>query len=185
MGFLDQLWGDVRNAAGQQEGKLPGLLLSALGGGSDPSSQAHGLSTLVSRFQQAGFGDLVQSWISNERQNEPVSADQVHHALGEQHVQALAQQSGLPKAALLEAIAAILPKLVDSMTPNGQLPTAPLDARNPGHAMQESGPAGTGKGRERAPDQSPGEAEAPPDSDAGTADEAVKHSDPTEPTRSA
>jgi uncharacterized protein YidB (DUF937 family) len=131
MGFLDHLLGDVGNPAESQMGKLAPLLLSALGGGEGQGAQANGLSGLVDRFHQAGLGHIAQSWVSNEQPNQPVTPDQVHSALGEQQITALAEKMGLPKTGLTSLLAGLLPKLVDSLTPNGQLPhasdTAPIE----------------------------------------------------------
>jgi uncharacterized protein YidB (DUF937 family) len=131
MGFLDHLLGDVGNPAESQMGKLAPLLLSALGGGEGQGAQANGLSGLVDRFHQAGLGHIAQSWVSNEQPNQSVTPDQVHSALGEQQITALAEKMGLPKTGLTSLLAGLLPKLVDSLTPNGQLPhasdTAPIE----------------------------------------------------------
>lgn len=175
MGLLDQLWGDARNLAGQQEGQLPQALLSVLGGGEGKADQANGLTTLIAKFQQAGLGSVVQSWISNDRQNESVSPDQVHKALGEGQISSLAQQTGLPKTALLGALAEMLPKLIDSMTPNGQAPTAPDRA-----PLQNA--TGNAGGAQSSPDQEPGEAEAPGSTSTDSVRASVNRVDPTEPT---
>lgn len=170
MGFLDQLWGQVRNRAGQEEGKLPQALLSTLGGGEGAADQANGLSALIAKFRQAGLGDAVESWVSNGRKNQPVSPDQVRQALGDQHVEAVAQRAGMPASAVLAGLGAMLPKLVDSMTPNGEAPSAPDRA-----PLQKAAGA--------APDQAPGEAEAPTSTRTTAAAEAVKQVDPSEPTQ--
>ncbi len=163
MGFLDHLLSDVGNPADGQMAKLAPMLLSALGGGEGQSAQAKGLSGLVDRFHQAGLGQIAQSWISNQAANQPVTPDQVHSALGEQQVTALAEKMGLPKTGLVSVLAGMLPKLVDSLTPNGQLPHAP-DTR----PIEQAGLA-----------QGPGEAAASADRDGGVAG-AVGQSDPTE-----
>lgn len=168
MGFLDHLWGDVRNAGAAHESTLAPMVLSALGGGDSNAAQANGLSSLIGRFQKAGLGDAVQSWISNQQPNQPVTPDQVQHTLGEEHITALAEKTGLPKSALLPALAAMLPKVIDAMTPNGQVPTAP------GAANQAGG----------SPAQTPGEAEAPASTGTGVVADAVGKTDPTEPVQS-
>jgi uncharacterized protein YidB (DUF937 family) len=129
MGFLDHLLGDVGNPAESQMGKLAPLLLSALGGGEGQSAQASGLSGLVDRFHQAGLGQIAQSWISNQQPNQPVTPDQVHSALGAEQITALAEKMGLPTTGMAGLLAGLLPKLVDSLTPNGQLPHAPDTGR--------------------------------------------------------
>jgi uncharacterized protein YidB (DUF937 family) len=173
MGFLDHLLsdagklGDVGNPADTHAAKLAPLLLSAFGGGETQDAQVKGLSGLVSRFQQAGLGDIAQSWISNQASNQPVSPEQVHSALGEQQITQLAEKIGLPKTGLVSVLASLIPKLVDTLTPNGQLPHAPDTTPIRG--------AGASQG--------PGEAAASADRDPGLG-EAVEQTDPTEPVRS-
>ncbi len=127
MGFLDNLMGTARTAFEGHESTLAPMLLSAIGGGDSQAAQTQGVAGLVSRFKNAGMGDMVQSWISNQQANKPVTTDQVAQALGPDHVSALAQKSGLPQSALLGTLAAMIPKLIDGMTPNGQVPTTATD----------------------------------------------------------
>jgi len=123
MGFLDHLMGAAQNALAGHETTLAPMLLSALGGGDSQAAQTNGIASLVGRFQQAGLGNVVQSWVSNQQSNQPVTPDQVHQALGQEQITALAQKMGLPQTALLGTLAAMLPKLIDAMTPNGQVPS--------------------------------------------------------------
>jgi uncharacterized protein YidB (DUF937 family) len=166
MGLLDQLWGDVRNSLPQEHEAIAKSLLAALGGqSSDPD--ATGLTTLITRLQQAGLGNIVQTWISNQQPNQPITPDQVRQGLGEDHLEQLAQRSGLPKSALLTELAEALPKLVDTLTPNGQIPAPP-------QPPQGANPA-----------QAPGEAESRPANEpTPAASSAVGRTDPTEPTQS-
>ena len=60
-------------------------------------------------------------------QNLPVSADQLHSALGGDQVAALAQQTGLPVGDLMGQLAQMLPQVVDQLTPNGQVPDGGAD----------------------------------------------------------
>jgi uncharacterized protein YidB (DUF937 family) len=91
-----------------------GSLLGGLGG-------AGALGALVSHFQQKGLGSQVNSWIGDGR-NEPVAPDQVAHALGEDNLQELQQQTGMPREALLSELAQQLPDAVHELTPQGRLP---------------------------------------------------------------
>jgi uncharacterized protein YidB (DUF937 family) len=80
------------------------------------------LGGLVSKLQQAGLGDVVNSWISTG-QNLPVSAGQLHAALGSDTLGPLARQLGLGEGDLASGLAALLPQVVDGLTPNGQMPS--------------------------------------------------------------
>jgi uncharacterized protein YidB (DUF937 family) len=79
-----------------------------------------GLNGLVQQFEQQGLGHLIGSWVGSG-QNLPVSGQQLAGVLGDQRVQELAQRVGLPPAAAASALAAVLPALVDHMTPNGNI----------------------------------------------------------------
>jgi uncharacterized protein YidB (DUF937 family) len=166
MGFLDELWGEAQSRLGEHQSNLAKTLLSSLGG-QGGGNEANGIAALVSRFEQAGLGDAVRSWISNEQTNKQVTPDQVQQALGDQHVDKLAQQSGMPKQALLVQLASMLPQVIDALTPNGQVPHGPPGAQG------------------GSPRQSPGDAESPPRQErSGFAGRAVQSSDPTEPVQS-
>jgi uncharacterized protein YidB (DUF937 family) len=101
-------------AAGAPGGAGLGGLLSGLGG-------AGALGALVSQFQQKGLGQQVSSWIGPGA-NQPIAPDQVAHALGEENIQALQQQTGTPRETLLSELAQHLPDAVHELTPQGRLP---------------------------------------------------------------
>jgi len=115
------------------EGGLGGLLgglggLGALGGlvgGQSGAGNAisDGLRNLMERFQQNGHGDKVQSWVS-PGPNKPISPDELEEALGEERVQWLMEQTGLPKDQLLAGLSQKLPEAVNTLTPQGRLPDA-------------------------------------------------------------
>ena len=75
---------------------------------------------LLQRLQQSGLGPQVASWLGNG-QNLPISVDQLKNALGDQHLQQLATQLGLPVDQLLNQLSKHLPDAVDHMSPNGTL----------------------------------------------------------------
>ena len=81
-----------------------------------------GLGGLVQKFESAGLGDTISSWVGNGA-NQAVSPDALHGILGSDVVQQISAKTGLPIAELLPQIAQHLPRLVDGMTPNGQMPS--------------------------------------------------------------
>ncbi|MDB5448041.1 MAG: hypothetical protein JWQ97_3358, partial [Phenylobacterium sp.] len=91
-------------AAPAQTGGGLGGLLSGLGG-------AGALGALVSQFQQKGLGTQVNSWVGPGH-NEPVAPEQVAHALGEDNVRQLQEQTGLPRDSLLSELTQVLPQAV-------------------------------------------------------------------------
>jgi uncharacterized protein YidB (DUF937 family) len=108
-----------------------GSSASAPAGGSTPAAPSAapsggllgGLSDLVQKFQSAGHGDVVNSWVGSGP-NQPVQPSQVGAALGQQTISELARKAGMSEQDLLNQLAQTLPGLVDRLSPNGRLPTA-------------------------------------------------------------
>jgi uncharacterized protein YidB (DUF937 family) len=55
--------------------------------------------------------------------NQEIAPADLKKALGSETLDALAKQTGLGRAELLEALSQNLPDLIDQLTPNGRLPT--------------------------------------------------------------
>jgi uncharacterized protein YidB (DUF937 family) len=138
MGLLDSVLGALTNNAGNASGApadpkaaLIQAVLSMLANNNNQSGGAlgslggpgsiGGLGGLLGMLQNAGLGQIVDSWISTG-QNQPVSADQVSQALGDDQLGGLAQATGIPQGDIAGHLAQILPGLVDHLTPNGQVP---------------------------------------------------------------
>lgn len=123
-GFGDLLGGVISGALSGNSGSAPGGAGSpaVLGAIMALINQHGGLSGLVQQFQSAGLGDAVQSWVGTG-QNQPVSADQITQALGGAGgaLGQFAQQLGLDHGAAGGLLAQVLPKVVDQLTPSGQV----------------------------------------------------------------
>lgn len=61
----------------------------------------------------------MASWVSTG-QNLPISADQLLSAPGRDNVQSASQKLGMPGATAAGGLAALLPALIDQLTPKGQ-----------------------------------------------------------------
>jgi len=103
---------------------------SLLGGSSSPlasgllqmiQNQPGGLQGLVQAFHEKGLGAVASSWVGTG-QNMPISADQIHQVMGSDMVKGLAAKAGISPDMAGGAIAALLPMIVDKLTPNGQMP---------------------------------------------------------------
>ena len=118
MGILDMLTSIMASrTAGEVETEvIPVILKEVLGDGSQG-----GLSAIVAKLQQAGFGDQVKSWIGTG-QNLPISAQQLQEVLGSDQVKQLAARFGIPVDQLSTVLAQILPTAVDQASPKGTLP---------------------------------------------------------------
>jgi len=83
-----------------------------------------GLGGLLNKLQQGGLGDVAKSWVGTG-QNQPVAPGQLGSALGPSIIKMLAQKSGLSEQEITQQLSQVLPGIVDKLTPNGRLPTAP------------------------------------------------------------
>ncbi len=125
MGLLDGLLGSVlNNVLGGQQGGAGGLA-GALGGMLANDGEHGGLGGLVGKFEQAGLGNVVSSWIGSG-QNLPISADQLQSVLGSDAVAGIAAKLGINPADAMSQLSTMLPGLVDKLTPTGQAPAGGL-----------------------------------------------------------
>ena len=118
MGILDSLEESpaFKAALGQLGNVLPAVLGELMGNGGQG-----GLSAIVAKLQQAGFGDQVKSWIGTG-QNLPITAEQLQQVLGSDLAKQLAAKFNIPLDQLSKILAEQLPKTVDGASPNGTLP---------------------------------------------------------------
>lgn len=118
MGILDKLAGMFGGSQPQGGAGNP-LVHHILTMISDPSTG--GLQGLVQSFHDKGLGAVVSSWVSTGA-NQPISPDQVAHALGADRVQQMAQATGVPAASVATQLSALLPTIIDKLTPQGTIP---------------------------------------------------------------
>ena len=133
--------GDLLKGGGGGGGGLGDLLGGILGGSQGGSSGAlggnpmlrmllplvasllmnGGLQKILGRLQESGKGAKGQSWVSTGP-NEPVDADDIKAALDDQELAEIAQKLGVSEDEAAEAVAQVLPDVVDKATPAGELP---------------------------------------------------------------
>ncbi len=128
MGLLDNLTGALGGEAGG--GDLMGMLSGLAGGGKEQSpmlgmalkliEQNGGLPAIVEKLRAAGLGAQVESWIGTGA-NLPVSGEQITSALGSGALGPLASLLG-GEGAASNALATMLPNVVNTMTPSGSVP---------------------------------------------------------------
>ena len=103
-------------------GLLDGVLGGVVGALVTDVLQKHGgVQGVVNQFESQGFGPTVRSWVGTGP-NQPISAEQVHQALGPDLIQQLAAKSGLSVPELTRKLAQVLPQAVDKLTPDGVIP---------------------------------------------------------------
>ena len=139
MGLLDGVLGNVLGGmlGGAQQGGSPlDSILGRLGGSSGAQAgaggalmtlalqflqQNGGIGGVVERMREAGLGAHADSWVGTGA-NLPVSADQLHQALGAGGLAQIAGKLGLSPEQASGGLAQLLPELVNHMTPNGSIP---------------------------------------------------------------
>jgi uncharacterized protein YidB (DUF937 family) len=137
MGLLDELTSQVLGGGG------------ATAGGAAPSTaniaeavlgmmQGHGgLGGLAQVFQQKGLGDMMNQWVSTGP-NPPMTADQAHTVFGPSQIGEIARKLGINPQMAAAAIAAVLPMIIDHMTPHGRLPE-PHEQQSSAGSLLEQG----------------------------------------------
>jgi uncharacterized protein YidB (DUF937 family) len=109
------LGADAREPASQSRSLVEGLV-SML-----QEPEMGGVDGLARQLEQRGLGAEVTSWIGTG-QNRSIDPDQLASALGPQRVESLSSRLGLGRTAGAAAIAALLPVLIDKLTPEGRAP---------------------------------------------------------------
>lgn len=144
MGLLDSVLGAVMNSGQQQPvdqgasgtgtGGLGGLiglvasnpqLLQIVAGMLSNGSAQGGLGGLIGKFQQAGLGDAISSWIGNGP-NQHVSPDQLSHVLGAGTIGDIAERLGLSHGEAAGQLSQLLPQVLNHLTPAGEAPEGGL-----------------------------------------------------------
>ena len=107
----------VSDLAGGDSGKKLVEAVSGLIGNSS------GLSSLVSNLSQGGLGEQVQSWVG-KGSNVAADPEQLASAIGNEKVHEVATEAGVTDEQAKTGIAAVLPQLIDQLTPDGAVPTS-------------------------------------------------------------
>lgn len=142
MGLLDSVLGAVMNSGQQNGGGAAGGGLGGLGSligmvtsnpqllqvvtgmlGNDGAQG--GLGGLVAKFQGAGMGDAIQSWIGSG-ENRAVSGEEVTSALGSGTIADIAAKLGVSHGDAAEQLSQMLPNIINHLTPGGEAPAQGL-----------------------------------------------------------
>lgn len=119
MSLLNQILGSVASQAagnllGQQQGgqQLINLLMGLI-------QQSGGIQGVVQKFAANGLGSTAQQWVARGP-NPPISGDQFAAVFGNEQVQSLAKAVGVEPSKAAGGLAALLPTVIDQLTPDGQ-----------------------------------------------------------------
>jgi uncharacterized protein YidB (DUF937 family) len=133
MGVVGAIGGKAVGGAvgGSTGGNLAAILGGVLGGAAGSGA----LDDLVGKFSQAGAGEQAQSWVSTGA-NQPVEPATVEQALGSDTIDKLAAETGRSREEIEQALATMVPKVVDTMTPAGVVPDSAALATAAAHASR-------------------------------------------------
>ena len=95
---------------------LNDILGQIFGGGT-----AQRLPDVVKQFEEKGMRDQVDSWVRTGP-NKPVERRQIEDAFGTRELEELARRRGVDRDQLAEVLAKYIPRIIDELTPAGQLP---------------------------------------------------------------
>lgn len=115
---------------------LGSVASSVLGGGEGQSKAIQliqallqsqgGIQGLIEKFQQGGLEQIVKSWIGTG-DNLPISASQILEVFGQKQLDTAAEEVGVPQQDAPNLLSEYLPKIVDTLSPNGQLDLSNID----------------------------------------------------------
>ena len=95
---------------------LNDILGQIFGGGS-----AQRLPDVVKQVEEKGMREQVDSWVRTGP-NKPVERRQIEDAFGTRELEELARRRGVDREQLAEVLAKYIPRIIDELTPAGQLP---------------------------------------------------------------
>lgn len=117
--------GDERDRPirGSGSGGLADVLRDLLTGGQGRGEAVRrGLHNTVEDFDRAGDGDMARSWVGSG-ENRPLSRERLEASIGEEGIRDLMQHTGMDRDELLETLRQHLPRAIDSLTPQGRVPS--------------------------------------------------------------
>lgn len=124
---MDQILNMGGAAGGTGQNDVAGAFEDLLGG-------EGGLQGLLDQLDANGLHDEVQSWVSTG-QNAQVDPQRLQQALPQPAVEHAQQRSGLDLGALMPLVAAALPVIIDTLTPDGNVPQGQVGTAAQGFDM--------------------------------------------------
>jgi len=116
MGLFDQVSGALKGViASELANNAPAFINAALA-----KTNMGDLKGLVEQLQQGGLDGQVRSWLGTGS-NMQVTPEQIESALGNEKLQQLAAQFGIPLDTVSRLLAEHLPKAVDQASPEGTI----------------------------------------------------------------
>lgn len=95
--------------------ELSEIFTEIFGGGAAPK-----LPDVVRQFEEKGLREQVDSWVRTGP-NKPVERRQIEDVFGQRELDQLARSKGVDRDQLAEVLSRYIPKIIDELTPQGQL----------------------------------------------------------------
>jgi uncharacterized protein YidB (DUF937 family) len=95
---------------------LTDILTQIFGGGG-----AQKLPEVVKQFEEKGMREQVDSWV-RPGPNKSVDRRQIEDVFGDRELETIARSRGIDRSQLAEVLAKYIPKIIDELTPGGQMP---------------------------------------------------------------
>ena len=123
MGILDSILNEVTNASSKGSSNdsisnIAKVLMSSNNSSNERSGTA--LDLIMQGMKNQGLQDKLSSWIGTGS-NESISENEITNVLGEEMIGKLSKETNLDNEELVKQLTAILPVVVDKLTPEGQL----------------------------------------------------------------
>ena len=80
-----------------------------------------GLQRMLAGLREKGMGDKADSWVG-KGENQAIEPDELRQALGDDAIRDAASRAGVSEDEAASGLAALLPQVVDRVTPNGEVP---------------------------------------------------------------
>ena len=118
MGLLDSVIGAL---SGVRSGGASGDTLQAVLDMLADDGEGPGIVQLCQRFEQRGLAHVFASWVG-AGENLPIAPQALQQVLGDDTVDEISQQLGLPQEVTCDRLAQMLPYVVHKLTPDGEVP---------------------------------------------------------------
>ena len=121
MGLFDSILSSFTGKSDSADANPLGAALASL------LEKNGGIQGLMAKFSQCGLGDIFSSWVGLG-ENKSISQDQINSLLGSDQISAIAKSLGVDPSLASGFLADHLPKIVDKLTPSGQVEAGADDA---------------------------------------------------------
>jgi uncharacterized protein YidB (DUF937 family) len=122
MPIVLQMLSDRGTRGGSGTGGGTADVLGQVLGGSGRGA-AGGLGGLLEQLQRTGFSEQADSWVSRGA-NKQISPDAMTQVFGHEGLEQISRQAGISPEDASRGLSALLPEVVDRMTPDGTVPDA-------------------------------------------------------------